>query len=164
MVIGLVYGDILVYWQLFPGKDTAQKFYEERKEELKNKLKRTRNFRKNIEKQQICYKITFGLKCYEKKGYICKRNKYFTSDCSRNATYNELHQKSREYYHMPESSEAYLATFYGKKIETGFKDLWTYALAQREKKSNSFISLLPSIFMEVRIGSNEKRLWWWRPA
>ena len=65
---------------------------------------------------------------------------------------------------MPESSEAYLATFYGKKIETGFKDLWTYALAQREKKGNSFISLLPSIFMEVRIGSNEKRLWWWRPA
>ena len=98
---------------------------------------------KNKEKQQICYKITFVLKCYKKKGYICKRNKHFTSDCSCNATYNELHLKAQEHYHIPESSETYLNTFYGKKIETGFKDLRTYALAQREKKGNSFISLLP---------------------
>ena len=27
-----------------------------------------------------------------------------------------------------------MATFYDKKIETGFKDLGTYALAQRKKK------------------------------
>ena len=50
------------------------------------------------------------------------------------ATYIELHQKTWEYYHIPELSETYLATFYCKKIETGFKDLGTYALAQREKK------------------------------
>ena len=48
------------------------------------------------------------------------------SDCSGNATYNELHQKARKYYHIPESSETYLATFYGKKSETGFKKLETY--------------------------------------
>ena len=89
---------------------------------------------KNKEKQQSCYKITFGVKSYEKKDCICKRNKHFTSDCSRNATYSELHQKAREYYHIPKSSEKYLATFYGKKIETVFKHLGTYALAQREKK------------------------------
>ena len=104
------------------------------KEELKKKLKRSHNFGKNKEKRQISYKITFGLKRYEKKGYICKRNKHFTSDCSRNATYNELHQKAQEYYRIPESSETYLATFYGKKIETGFKDVGTYALAQKERK------------------------------
>ena len=121
MEIGLVYGDILLYRQLFPGKDTTQKSYEEKKEELKKKLKRSHNFGKNKEKRQISYKITFGLKCYENKGYICKRNKHFTSDCSRNATYNELHQKAREYYHIPESSETYLTTFYGKKIELALK-------------------------------------------
>ena len=68
MEIGLVYWDILLYQQLFPGKDTTQKFYEERKEELKKELKKTYNFGKNKEKQQIFYKITFGLRCYEKKG------------------------------------------------------------------------------------------------
>ena len=94
MEIGLVLGDVLLYQKLFPGKDITQKSYEEKKEELKRKPKRIHNFGKNIEKQQICYKITFGLKCFEKKGYICKRNKHFTSDCSRNATYNELHQKA----------------------------------------------------------------------
>ena len=129
-----VYGDILLYRQLFPGKDTTQKSYEERKEELKKKLKKTYNSGKIKEKQQICYKINFGLKCYEKKGYSCKRNMHFTSHSFRNATYIELHQKTREYYHIPELSETYLATFYCKKIETGFKDLGTYALAQREKK------------------------------
>ena len=140
----MVYGDILLYRQLFPGKDTTQKSYEERKKELKNKLERTQNFGKNEEKQQSCYKITFGLKSCEKKDYICKRNKHFTSDCSRNATYSELHQKAREYYHIPKSSEKYLATFYGKKIETGFKHLGTYALAQREKKSQ-FIYIFPTL-------------------
>ena len=131
--IWLVYGDILLYQQLFPGKDTKQKkSCKERKKELKKKLKRTHNLRKNKEKQQICYKFTFGLKFYEKKGYICKRNKHFTSDCSCNPTYSELHQKA--YYHIPESSETYLATFYDKKIETGFKDLGTYVLTQRKKK------------------------------
>ena len=115
MEIALVYGDILLYRQLFPGKDTTQKSYEERKEELEKRLKRTHNFGKNKEKRQISYKFTFGLKYYEKKGYVCKRNKHFTSDCSHNATYNELHQKTREYYHIPESRETYLATFYGKK-------------------------------------------------
>ena len=45
-----------------------------------------------------------------------------------------MHQKAREYYHIPESSETYLATFYGKKIKTGFKDVGTYALAQKERK------------------------------
>ena len=104
------------------------------KKNWKNSWKKLITSEKNREKQQICYKITFGLKCYEKKDYICKRNKHFTSDCSRNATYNELHQKAREYYHILESSETYLTTFYDKKIETGFKDLRTYALAQREKK------------------------------
>ena len=111
MEIGLVYEDILLYQQLFPGKDTTQKSYEERKEELKKKLKRTHKFGKNKEKQQIFYKITFGLKCCEKKSYICKRSKHFKSDCSHNTTYNELHQKGLEYYHVPESSETYLATF-----------------------------------------------------
>ena len=67
MEIGLVYGDIVLYQQLFPGKDTTQKIYKERKEELKKGLKKTYNFVKNKEKQQICYKITFGLKCYKKK-------------------------------------------------------------------------------------------------
>ena len=53
MEIGLVYGDILLYRQLFPGKATSQKSYEERKDELKKKLKRTHNFGKNKEKRQI---------------------------------------------------------------------------------------------------------------
>ena len=144
MEIGLVYGDILLYRQLFPAKDTIQKSYEERKEELKKKLKKTYNFGKNKEKQQICYKITFGLKCYEKKSYSCKRNKHFTSHCFHNATYIELHQKTREYYHIPELSETYLATFYCKKIETGFKDLGTYALAQRKKK-RQFVYIFPTL-------------------
>ena len=160
MKFGLVCGYILLYRRLFPGKDTTQKSYEEKKEELKKKLKRTYNFGENKEKRQISYNITFGLKCYEKKGYICKRNKNFTSDCSRNATYNQLHQKAREYYHIPESSETCLATFYGKEIETGFRDVGTNALAQKEiKKGNSILSsLLPSIFVEVKTASNEKRL------
>ena len=119
---------------------------------------------KNKEKQQICYKITFVLKCYKKKGYICKRNKHFTSDCSCNATYNELHLKAQEHCHIPESSETYLNTFYGKKIETGFKDLRTYALAQREKKRQFIYIFTASIFTEVRTATNEKRLWWWRNA
>ena len=41
MEIELVYGDILLYRQFFSGKDTTQKSYEDRKEELKKKLKRT---------------------------------------------------------------------------------------------------------------------------
>ena len=114
---------------------------------------------KNKEKQQICYKITFVLKCYKKKGYICKRKKHFTSDCSCNATYNELHLKAQEHYHIPESSETYLNTFNGKKIETGFKDLRTYALAQREKKRQFIYIFTASIFTEVRTATNEKRLW-----
>ena len=53
MEIGLVYGDILLYQQLFPRKATSQKSYKETKDELKKKLKRTYNFGKNKEKQQI---------------------------------------------------------------------------------------------------------------
>ena len=41
MEIELVYGDILLYRPFFSGKDTTQKSYEDRKEELKKKLKRT---------------------------------------------------------------------------------------------------------------------------
>ena len=160
MEIGPVYVDILLYWQLLRGKDTTQKSYEEKKEELKKKLKRTQNFGKNKEKQQICHKITFGLKCYEKKGYICKRNKHFTNDCSHNATYNELHQKAGEYYHIPESSETYLATFYGKKIETGFKGCARYIFASLflglnestcQMKKNVFYFVSKSLFVLEKI-------------
>ena len=125
MKIGLVYEDILLYRRLLPEKDSTQKSYEEGKEELKKKLKRrTHNFDKNKETRQISYKITFRLICYEKEGYIFKRNNHFTSDYSINTSYNELHQIAQEYYYIPESSDlTYLTLFYGKKIETGFKDL-----------------------------------------
>ena len=46
----MVYGDILLYRQLFPGKDTTQKSFEERKKELKKKLERTHNFGKKQRK------------------------------------------------------------------------------------------------------------------
>ena len=51
-----------------------------------------------------------------------------------------MHQKAQEYYHIPESSETYLATFYGKKIETGSKDLGTYALARKAIQLNLYYS------------------------
>ena len=90
---------------------------------------------KNKETRQISYKITFRLICYEKEGYIFKRNNHFTSDYSINTSYNELHQIAQEYYYIPESSDlTYLNLFYGKKIETGFKDLGAYAFPQKEKK------------------------------
>ena len=157
--IGLVYEDILMYWQLLPRKDTTQKSYKEKKEEFTKKLKRTHNVGKNKEKQQVSYKITFGLKRYEKKGCICERNEHFTSDCYRNALYSELHQKAREYYNILESSETYLATFYDKKIETGSKDLGTYALAQKEEKREfNYIYYIQLYLLYSRTASNEKRL------
>ena len=137
---------------------------------LKNLIRRRK---KNLQRNWKELITSVKIKCYEKKGCICERNEHFTSDCSRNALYSELHQKAREYYNIPESSETYLAKFYDKKIEAGSKDLGTYALAQKEKKREFnyiyyiqlyllYSNLLPSIFVEVRTASNQKRLRWWR--
>ena len=137
--MGLVYGDILAYKQAFElAASSACKSYEERAAELKQKLKRTHVFGKDSKDRDIkvneTYKVTFGLKCYEKKSYVAKRNRSFTKDCQRSATYDELHNIARDYYHVQNATKTYLAQYNGKKIGDRLQNLERYVLFQKDKK------------------------------
>ena len=127
MEIGLVYGDILLYRQLFSGKDTTQKSYEERKEELKKKLKRTQT-KKNSK---------FVTKLLQDQS-VTKRNVTSVKETSILQVIIPVMQHTmsciRRDGNITTSTSQNQVKHTWLHFETGFKDLRTYALAQREKK------------------------------
>ena len=92
MEIGLMYGDMLAFRQVF-GNGSTEQFvsYGEMAAELKKKTKRNHVFGRKINDKPIkapqTIKVTFGLKCLEHRVYVAKRNKGFSHDLDRTATY-----------------------------------------------------------------------------
>ena len=72
MDLGLVYGDIISYRQMFPSDSTLKvASYKKRAQELKMKIQRTHSGRTDAMKRPIhinkLYNVVIGIKCYEKK-------------------------------------------------------------------------------------------------
>ena len=67
-------------------------------------------------KVQETIKVVFGIKCLENKAYVAKKNKSFSEDCERNATYHDLHDICRTHFHVLETISTYLGFYIGKKL------------------------------------------------
>lgn len=140
MELGLVYGDILAYRQKFPVASSSKtKSYYERAEELKTRIKRshtigTDKLNRNVKVSQTV-KVTFGLKCLEKKQYVSKRAKSTSLDCSRSDTYNDLHRAARNHYKVAKCKRTYLGHFDGEQLNSdSFQNLEHLYLMQKDKK------------------------------
>lgn len=144
--MGLVYGDLLAFKQMFTDpRSCIMKSYEQRSEELKKELKKTHVFGTDVKNRKIrvsdTYKVTFGLKCFNKRTYVAKRNKSYTTDCKRLSSYDELHNISRQFYNVSSNVKTYLSAYNGVKIESKFIHLEHYALSQKEKKKSILLYL-----------------------
>ena len=141
MEMGLVYGDILAFRQVFPDSITPSTMnYEERAEELKKQLKRNHTIgnkdakNRNLKVRETI-KVTFALKCYEKKIFVCKRSQSFSEECKRNAAYDDLHNIARLHHKVRLSRKTYLAEFSRKRIKSeSFKHIEHYSLLQKDRK------------------------------
>ena len=67
-------------------------------------------------KVQETIKVVFGIKCLENKAYVAKKNKSFSEDCERNATYHDLHDICRTHFDVPETTSTCLGFYSGKKL------------------------------------------------
>ena len=84
-----MYGDILAYHEtLKESENNNITTYEQRAAELKNRLKRSHIIRmgsnKKLIRVQETIKVVFGIKCFENKAYVAKKNKSFSEGCERN--------------------------------------------------------------------------------
>ena len=138
MEIGLMYGDMLAFRQFF-GSGSTEQFvsYEERAAELKKKIKRNHVFGRNVNDKPIkapqTIKVTFGLKCLERRVYVAKRNKGFSHDFDRTATYDELHTHAQNNFGVQEKVKTYLALHNGHKL-LDFRNLEEFAARECEKR------------------------------
>ena len=103
-----MYGDILAYHETFKeSENNNTTIYEQRAAELKSRLKRSRIIRMGSNKKPIkvqeTIKVVFEIKCLENKAYDAKKNKSFSEDCERNATYHDLHDICRTHFDVPEA-------------------------------------------------------------
>ena len=120
--IGLMYGDILAYHHeaFKESENNNTTTYEERAAELKSRLKRSHIIRMGGNKKPIkvqeTIKVVFAIKCLENKAYVAKKNKSFSEDCERNATYHDLHDICRTHFDVPETISTYLGFYSGKKL------------------------------------------------
>ena len=108
-----MYGDILAYHETFKeSKNNNTPTYEQRAAKLKSRLKRGHIIRMRSNKKPIkvqeTIKVVFGITCLENKAYVAKKNKSFSEDCERNATYHDLHDICRTHVDIPETTSTYL--------------------------------------------------------
>ena len=116
-----MYGDTLPYHETFKESENNNTItYEERAAELKISLKRSHIIRMGSNKKPIkvqeTTKVVFGIKCLENKAYVAWKNKSFSEDCERNATYHDLHDICRTHFDIPETISTYLGFYRGKKL------------------------------------------------
>ena len=84
-----MYGDILAYHETFKeSENNNTTTYEQRAAKLKSRLKRGHIIRMRSNKKPIkvqeTIKVVFGIKCFENKAYVAKKNKSFSEGCERN--------------------------------------------------------------------------------
>ena len=138
MDLGLVYGDIISYRQMFPSTSTSKvASYKERAQELKMKIQRTHSGRTDAMKQPIhinkVYNVVIGIRCYDKNEYKLKLNRSFTKPFNRNATYREIHAVAVGHFETGQVP-TFLGSYEGHKIERNFETLEHYALKRKDKK------------------------------
>ena len=139
--IGLMYGDILAYHETFKeSENNNTPTYEQRAAKLKSRLKRGHIIRMRSNKKPIkvqeTIKVVFGITCLENKAYVAKKNKSFSEDCERNATYHDLHDICRTHFDVLETISTYFGFYSGKKLGqfTNLAEL-SYTRKNSRKKS-----------------------------
>ena len=95
--------------------------------------------KKPIKVQEII-KVVFGIKCLENKAYVAKKNKSFSEDCERNATYHDLHDICRTHFDVPETISTYLGFCDGKKLGQ-FTNLEELSFIHEDIRKNHYISI-----------------------
>ena len=138
---GLMYGDILAYQETFKeSENNNTTTYEQRRAaELKSRLKRSRIIQMGSNKKPITLqetKVVFGIKCLENKAYVAEKNKSFSEDFERNATYHDLHDICRTHFDVLETISTYFGFYSGKKLGqfTNLAEL-SYTCKNSRKKS-----------------------------
>ena len=118
--MGLAYGDIIVYQQVFQNTDNKTQYsYTQRVEELKSKRKKVHTNRVNpTHKISKTCDVIVGLKCKEPvskskiEKYVLKHGKGFEFTTPKATEYDELHTIIRKHYKIPEK----YSTFIGKCV------------------------------------------------
>ena len=91
-------------------------------------------------KVQETIKVVFGIKCLENKACVAKKNKSFSEDCERNATYHDLQDICRTHFDVPETISTHLGFCDGKKLGQ-FTNLEELSFIHEDIRKNHCISI-----------------------
>ena len=81
------------------------------------------------------YKVTFGLKCFEKRTYVAKNiSRLLKTVSMRTSSYEDMHNVARLFHKIPDVIKTFLAQYNGERIKHTFKNLEHYALLQKDKR------------------------------
>ena len=143
--IGLVYGDIIAFRQTFPSSESKLSTYKQKADELRKKIQKTHAGRNDALNRPVTihkvYQVTFGIKCLEKNKYVLKLNKTVTKSVNRTANYDDVHEIARTHFNIPTVTKTHIGNYRGHKLSNSFKDMETYALSLKDKKSSAHLYL-----------------------